>query len=103
MTYNIPNDSPGKILGGEVALWSEQSGPTVLDSKLWPRTGAAAEIYWSGNYDKDGKRRDLAQVLPRISDWNYRLLARGIDAVPLQPKWCLKHPEQCNLNDPNES
>ncbi|CDS13814.1 hypothetical protein LRAMOSA05988 [Lichtheimia ramosa] len=46
---------PGKILGIEVAFWTKQGGPSVLDSKLWPRSGvAAAEITWSGAYDNGG-------------------------------------------------
>ncbi|KAI8143947.1 glycoside hydrolase superfamily [Fennellomyces sp. T-0311] len=103
MEYGIAADSPGKVLGGEVPLWAEQVGPTVLDMKLWPRGGAAAELWWSGSYDKEGNRRTARNLLPRISDWNYRLIARGIAAQPLQPLWCVKHPERCNLNDPSES
>lgn len=70
----------GKVLGGEVALWSEQSDETVLDAKLWPRASAAAEVFWSGSYDKDGKRRELSEVWPRMNDWRFRLLKRGIGA-----------------------
>ncbi|KAI9278972.1 glycoside hydrolase superfamily [Phascolomyces articulosus] len=102
-TYGIPEDSPGKVLGGEVCMWNEQGGPTVLDSKLWPRSGAAAELWWSGGYDKDGNRRTVRNLQPRILDWNYRLMARGIQAQPLQPMWCVKHPEKCDLIDPAEA
>ncbi|KAG0174929.1 hypothetical protein DFQ28_003646 [Apophysomyces sp. BC1034] len=103
MTYGITKDQPGKVLGGETVLWSEQSNQYVLDSRLWPRSAAAAEVFWSGSYDKDLKRRTLREVQPRFNDWVYRLNARGIGAEPVQPKWCLKHPEQCNLNDPSNS
>ncbi|KAG2224208.1 hypothetical protein INT45_001326 [Circinella minor] len=102
-TYGIPEDSPGKIIGGEVCMWNEQGGPTVLDSKLWPRSGAAAELWWSGGYDKEGERRTVRQLQPRILDWNYRLVSRGIAAQPLQPLWCLRHPERCDLEDPAEA
>ncbi|KAG0169824.1 hypothetical protein DFQ28_008738 [Apophysomyces sp. BC1034] len=102
MTYGVTDDQPGKVLGGEAALWSEQSNQFVLDARLWPRSSAAAEIYWSGSYDKDHKRRTLGEVQPRFNDWVYRLNARGIGAEPVQPKWCLRHPEQCNLNDPSK-
>ncbi|CAO3648518.1 unnamed protein product [Cunninghamella echinulata] len=102
LTYGITKDSPGKVLGVEAALWSEQAGPTVLDSKLWPRTSAAAEITWSGSYDKDGKRRTVAQAMARFSDWVYRLQARGINAAPIQPKFCAKHPHFCDLNEPKK-
>ncbi|CAO3637154.1 unnamed protein product [Cunninghamella blakesleeana] len=101
-TYNIPKDSPGKVLGIELALWSEQAGPSVLDAKLWPRSSAAAEITWSGPYDKKGNRRTLGEVLPRFSDWVYHLQARGIQAIPIQPKYCAKHPHACDLKAPKK-
>lgn len=99
MTYGVKGHR-GKVLGGEVALWSEQSGPQVLDSRLWPRAAAAAETYWSGSYDKNGDRRTVQKVSERFYDWVYRLQARGVSANPVQPKWCAKHPNACDLNDP---
>lgn len=96
MTYGIKSHT-GKILGGEAALWSEQSGPTVLDSRLWPRAAAAAEIYWSGSYDKKGTRRTVKTVSERFYDWVYRLQDRGIGAAPVQPKYCAEHPNACDL------
>lgn len=100
MTYGLHKSDKGKVLGGEVALWSEQSGPTVLDSRLWPRASAAAEVYWSGSYDHKGNRRTLGQVQPRLNDWVMRLIERGIGAEPNAPRWCLLHPNQCNLEKP---
>ncbi|KAI9264831.1 glycoside hydrolase superfamily [Sporodiniella umbellata] len=97
MTFNITEKS--HVLGGEVALWSEQSGPTVLDARLWPRSAAAAEIYWSGSYDSHGARRTLGEVQPRFNDWTLRLMSRGIDAEPNTSRWCLLHPNQCNLEE----
>jgi hexosaminidase len=100
MNMDIPADSPGKVLGGEVAMWSEQTGPSVLDGRLWPRAAAAAEIYWSGNHDKQtGVRRTVKEVSPRFYDWVYRLQSRGIAAEPVQPKWCARHPGECDLNE----
>ncbi|SAM02102.1 hypothetical protein [Absidia glauca] len=99
-THGVSKNHPGKVLGVELALWSEQSGPTVLDMKLWPRSAAAAEIFWSGPYDKKNKRRTLGEVQPRFNDWVYRLQARNIAAIPIQPKYCAKHPHACDLNDP---
>ncbi|GAB2260741.1 hypothetical protein Droror1_Dr00011596 [Drosera rotundifolia] len=40
------------VLGGEVALWSEQSDPTVVDGRIWPPASAMAESLWSGNRDR---------------------------------------------------
>jgi hexosaminidase len=35
------------ILGGEVCMWAEQLNPETVDSRVWPRTLAIAERYWS--------------------------------------------------------
>ncbi|KAG2202421.1 hypothetical protein INT47_008892 [Mucor saturninus] len=99
MMLDIANDThKGSILGGEVAMWSEQTGPTVMDGRIWPRSAAAAEIYWSGSYDEEGERRTVERVSERFYDWVYRLQARGIDAEPVQPKYCAQHPGACNLS-----
>lgn len=52
-----------------------------------PRSAAAAEVMWSGRYDQTGKQRDLNDAMPRIFDWRYRLVKRGIQAEALQPLW----------------
>ncbi|KAG0607553.1 hypothetical protein M758_8G037600 [Ceratodon purpureus] len=97
ITFNLTSKEAKLVLGGEVALWSEQADETVLDSLLWPRSSALAESLWSGNRGPNGMKR-YAEALNRLNDWRYRLLARGINAEPLQPYWCLKHPGQCNVN-----
>ncbi|KAI9354378.1 glycoside hydrolase superfamily [Pilaira anomala] len=100
-TKDISKDHKGKVLGGELAIWAEQTGPTVIDGRLWPRSSAAAELYWSGSYDRNGERRTVKQSSERFYDWVYRLQARGINAEPVQPKYCATHPNACDLNDPN--
>ncbi|CAO0799373.1 unnamed protein product [Mucor circinelloides] len=101
MSYGVEKNHKGKVLGGEVAMWAEQTGPTVIDGRLWPRSAAAAEVYWSGSYDKKGGRRTVKTASERFYDWVFRLQARGIDAEPVQPKYCARHPGACDLNDPN--
>lgn len=99
MTLGITETQKGKVLGGEIAMWSEQTGPTVMDGRIWPRSAAAAEIYWSGSYTEEGERRTIQQVSERFYDWVYHLQARGIDAEPVQPKYCAQHPNACNLSN----
>ena len=41
------------ILGGEVAMWSEQLDAHTIDSRIWPRTAAIAERFWSSQSATD--------------------------------------------------
>jgi len=44
---NLTPEETARVLGGEVTMWAEQiSGPTI-DSRIWPRTAAVAERFWS--------------------------------------------------------
>lgn len=95
ITYGLSEEEAKLVLGGEVALWSEQADPTVLDARLWPRASAMAEALWSGNRDETGKKR-YAEATDRMNEWRYRMLNRGIGAEPIQPLWCVRNPGMCN-------
>ncbi len=41
------------ILGGEVCMWAEQLNTETMDSRVWPRTMAVAERFWSPRGDRD--------------------------------------------------
>ncbi|KAJ4723761.1 Beta-hexosaminidase [Melia azedarach] len=55
ITYGLSEEKAKLVLGGEVALWSEQADPTVVDSRAWPRASAMAEALWSGKPGRDGE------------------------------------------------
>jgi hexosaminidase len=46
-------DQQKLILGGEVCMWAEQLNPETIDSRIWPRTMAIAERFWSSQSDRD--------------------------------------------------
>jgi hexosaminidase len=84
------------VIGASVPLWSEQVDDTVVSSKMWPRAAALAELVWSGNKGADGQKRttDLTQ---RILNFREYLVANGVQATPLVPKYCLQNPHACDL------
>ncbi|KAG0233088.1 hypothetical protein BGX31_004946 [Mortierella sp. GBA43] len=84
------------VIGGEAAMWSEQSDATVVEGKVWPRAAALAELLWSGNRDSKGYKR-TTELSARIQDFRERLVDRGILAAPMVPKYCLQHPHHCDL------
>lgn len=83
---NVTKDLQHLIEGGEVLLWSEQTDSIDLDSKLWPRAAAAAEVLWSG--PRDTRRIDDAEK--RLAEWRERLVIdRGVRAGAVGMTWCL--------------
>lgn len=92
------SDEQKKLVVGSIApLWSEQVDDVVISPKMWPRAAALAELVWSGNRDKDGNKR-TTELTQRILNFREYLVANGVQAAPLMPKFCLQHPHECDLN-----
>ena len=72
----LPADSPlspeeqKHILGGEATMWSEWVSPETIDSRIWPRTAAIAERFWSPRSvnDVDDMYRRLAVVSLQLEE-----------------------------------
>jgi hexosaminidase len=43
----LSEEERARILGGEACMWGELITPEVVDSRIWPRTAAIAERFWS--------------------------------------------------------
>ncbi|OCT53931.1 Beta-hexosaminidase [Cladophialophora carrionii] len=97
-TLNLTDAQKSHVLGAEVPLWSEQVDDTVISSKMWPRAAALAELTWSGNTDPTTGIKRTTQMTQRILNFREYLVANGVQAAPLVPKYCLQHPHACDLN-----
>jgi hexosaminidase len=81
------NESAVKnILGGEAAMWSELVTPETIDSRIWPRTAAIAERFWSpgsvNNVNNMYRRLDIINL--KLEDYgvsqlkNYEMMLRRL-------------------------
>ncbi|RVX69873.1 hypothetical protein B0A52_05707 [Exophiala mesophila] len=96
-TLNLTDSEKSHILGAEAPLWSEQVDDTVISSKIWPRAAALAELVWSGNRDPATGIKRTTQLTQRILNFREYLVANGIQATALVPKYCLQNPHACDL------
>lgn len=83
---------------GQQLLWAEQSSPENLDSIVWPRAASSAEVFWTGATLPNGSPRNVTEALPRLHDFRFRMVQRGVKAIALQPLWCALRPNLCNID-----
>ncbi|XP_053683247.1 chitooligosaccharidolytic beta-N-acetylglucosaminidase [Sabethes cyaneus] len=81
-----------QVLGAEGALWTEQADQLTLDARLWPRLSALAERLWTD------PRGGWHLADSRMLVHRERLVANGIAAESLQPKWCLQNEGNCPID-----
>jgi hexosaminidase len=96
-TLNLTDTQKALVVGAIAPLWSEQVDDAVISSKMWPRAAALAELVWSGNRDPATGKKRTTEMTQRILNFREYLVANGIGASPLMPKYCLQNPHACDL------
>ncbi|MCB0280280.1 MAG: family 20 glycosylhydrolase, partial [Calditrichaeota bacterium] len=78
----LPADAPISqsekqfILGGEATMWAELITPETIDSRIWPRTAAIAERFWS-----NGSVNDVDDMYRRLDLISLRLEELGLTHI----------------------
>ena len=65
-----------------------------------PDAAAAAEVFWSGrvsNVNGVPTPLNVRTALSRLHEERFRMVHRGVNAVPLQPFWCALRPNECDI------
>ena len=83
----IPAQHHHLVYGGEVCFWAELTDSVTLDSKLWPRAAAAAEVLWTGP-----NKPDVDEYMTRrLAEFRERLVLQGLGAAMVQMEWSLRN------------
>lgn len=69
----LSKEEADRILGGEATMWAELVTPLTVDSRIWPRTAAIAERFWSPQ-----EVSDLESMYNRLEVVNQLLELIGI-------------------------
>ncbi|KAG7199217.1 hypothetical protein KM043_018087 [Ampulex compressa] len=89
---DYPEQHLNLVLGGEAAIWSEQTGQASLGPRLWPRASALAERLWSDtptSYSTD------ESVYTRLAAHMELLTSQGLTTEAMWPQWCSQNPGKC--------
>jgi hexosaminidase len=72
-TSDLTPEERKLILGGEVCMWGEQINERTIDSRIWPRTAAIAERFWSAE-----NVRDVDDMYRRLTPTSIELESLGL-------------------------
>jgi hexosaminidase len=69
----LTDEQQKKILGGETTMWAEYVSPETVDSRIWPRTAAIAERFWS-----PPSVNDVEDMYRRLETISFQLEEHGL-------------------------
>ncbi len=72
-TADLTPEQRKLILGGEVCMWAEHIEARTIDSRVWPRTAAIAERFWSPE-----NVRDVDDMYRRLEPMSIELESLGL-------------------------
>ncbi len=73
---NLGDKEKEKILGGEATMWAELVSPENVDSRIWPRTAAIAERFWSPS-----EFNDIEFMYNRLDEISFQLEEHGLTHI----------------------
>ena len=85
-------EAKANVLGGEVAMWTEQADGASIMTKIEPRASAYGERLWLGPATGGWVEAERRLVVHRE-----RLARRGIQADSLTHGWCRQNEGKCIL------
>ncbi|KAI9581032.1 hypothetical protein GQX74_014415 [Glossina fuscipes] len=87
--YDNRIETHPNILGGEACMMSDTADRFAIESRIWPRAGAAAERLWSNPSSTS------QQAKYRFYRFRQRLISRELRPDAVAPKYCVLHENQC--------
>ena len=79
-------EGSGRILGGECNMWSERAPQRLVESKVYPRLVAMAEVLWSPPTTRNWSnfQSRMESHYTRLDTWE---VAYGWETVPMALEW----------------